>query len=119
MLWEAAQKDADSKTEPASFAFVSYAGITRIRFQGFRARLLCLSRENPAPLLFLYSRIVTLRSGLVKWQRRKRGFSVKNSGMNVAFFEVQNHIGVYSVKVVEVKVVEAGDLGAVFSAGDP
>ena len=27
---------------------VSYAGIIRIRFQGFKARLPCLSRENPS-----------------------------------------------------------------------
>ena len=44
---------------------VSYAGIIRIRFQGFKARLPCLSRKHPAPPFDCVC-IVALYIGIVK-----------------------------------------------------
>ena len=52
---------------------VSYAGIIRIRFQGFKARLPRLSRENPSTP-FDCDHIVSparslVKKGLFKWAR--------------------------------------------------
>ena len=43
----------------------SYAGITRIRFHGFSARLRRLSRETPAPI-FLVAAIIDRGAAIVK-----------------------------------------------------
>jgi hypothetical protein len=56
MFWEAiCAKNAGSKMNLRQSAAqtVSYAGIIRIRFQGFKARLPRLSRKPPAPLLIV------------------------------------------------------------------
>ena len=57
-----------------TYALVSYAGITRIRFTGLGVRLRRLSREYPAPL-FAYS-IVNRLARFVKGKRQCVSISV-------------------------------------------
>ena len=53
---------------------VSYAGIIRIRFQGFKARLPCLSREDPSTpfdcALIVSPGFPLVKKGLFKRARR-------------------------------------------------